>query len=139
MKKTIGLQIKGGEAILVVLKMQDDGTVIQTNECARFSIEDHTKPEQVRQFRNQINSAFDSIRPDSIAIVARNANGKGEMAPSPLSFKLEGIIQLYEDIPVTLVWKQTLSAFYKKKTKSIAPKHKYQQDAFDVAYYQIRK
>lgn len=136
--KTIGIQIIGGEAILVVLKKQDDGTIIQTNECAKFSIGDHTNPEQVRQFREQINSAFDTIQPDSIGIVARNANGRGDMAPSPLSFKLEGIIQLYEDINVQLIWKQTTSAYFKKNTKTLTPKHKYQTDAFDAAYYQIK-
>jgi hypothetical protein len=135
--KVIGIQIKSKEAILVVLEKEASGIIVQTNESAKYSIDDPANPSQVKQFRDQINSAFDSINAFRIGIVARNANGKGERAPSPISFKLEGIIQLYDRIEVELVWKQTTNAYFKKNAKSIAAKHKYQEDAFDLAYYLI--
>jgi hypothetical protein len=135
--KTIGIQIKSTEAIMVVLEKASDGSIIQTNESARFIINDPTKPNQVKQFRDQINSTFDSISATRIGIVARNANGKGERAPSPVSFKLEGIIQLYGKLEIELVWKQTTIAYFKKNQRKTSPKTKYQEDAFDVAYYLI--
>lgn len=135
--KTIGIQIKSKEAILVVLEKDAAGGIIQTNESAKFRIDDPTKPNQVRQFRDQINAAFDSISASRIGIVARNANGKGDRAPSPVSFKLEGIIQLYDKIETELVWKQTTNAYFKKNTKTLTPKNKYQEDAFDLAVYLI--
>lgn len=133
--KTIGIQIKSKEAILVVLEKDAAGKITQSNESAKFGIDDPTKPIQVRQFRDQINAAFDSIEAVRIGIVARNVNGKGDLAPSPVSFKLEGIIQLYDTVDVEQVWKQTTIAYFKKNTKTGSPKNKYQEDAYDVAYY----
>lgn len=135
--KVIGIQIKSKETILVVLEKDSVGNITQTNESAKFGIDDPTKPNQVRQFRDQINAAFDSISASRIGIVARNANGKGDRAPSPVSFKLEGIIQLYDKIETELVWKQTTNAYFKKNTKTLTPKNKYQEDAFDLAVYLI--
>jgi hypothetical protein len=112
--KVIGIQIKSTEAILVVLEKDVDGNIIQTNESVKFGIDDPTKPNQVKQFRDQINSAFDSISPTRIGVVARNANGKGDRTPSPISFKLEGVIQLYDKIDVETIWKQTTNAYFKK-------------------------
>ncbi len=133
--KTIGIQIKSREAILVVLEKDAVGNITQTIESAKFGIDDPTKPNQVRQFRDQINAAFDSIGATRIGIVARNANGKGDRAPSPISFKLEGIIQLYEKVDVEEIWKQTTIAYFKKNSKLGSAKNKYQEDAYDVAYY----
>ncbi len=133
--KTIGIQIKSTEAIIVVIEKDEAGNIWQTDESAKYSIDDATKPSQVRQFRDQINAAFDSIGALRIGIVARNANGKGDRSPSPISFKLEGIIQLYDTVDVEQVWKQTTNAFFKKNTKTGKSKNKYQEDAYDVAYY----
>jgi hypothetical protein len=136
--KIIGIQLKSTEAIIVVLNKDETGLVTQTNESAKFGIDDPTKPNQVRQFRDQMNTAFDSICANRIGIVARNANGKGDRAPSPVSFKLEGIIQLYNKIDVELVWKQTTQAYFKKNSRNGSPKHKYQEDAYELADYLIQ-
>jgi hypothetical protein len=136
--KTIGIQIKSYEAILVVLEQNEAGIIVQTNESSKFGIDDPSKPVQVRQFREQINSAFDSIDPRRIGIMARNAKATGLRAPSAMSFKLEGIIQLYEKNDIELVWPQSIAAFYKRNPRLLSPKHKYQQDAFDVAYYLLQ-
>jgi hypothetical protein len=134
--KIIGLQIKSAEAIIVVLKKEADGRLIQTDECIKLSIKDPSDPVQVRQFRDQINSTFDNINPDKIAILARNYKAKGTMTPSPMSFKLEGIIQLYDKRPLLLTWPQSVSA-YTKKNASPKAKYTYQQEAFDLAFYTI--
>lgn len=132
--KVIGIQINSTEAVLVVLE-EVDGTNTQTDESIKFHIEDIYDCVQVRQFRNQINMAFETIKPDRVGIYKRNAFVKGKMAPSPASFKLEGIIQLYEKIITEFVAPQTLKAFFRKNECPIHPMHKYQQDAFDVAFY----
>lgn len=137
--KTIGIQIKSTEAILVVLEKDKLGNIVQTNESSRFDLDDPSKPNQVKQFRDQINSAFDSIKPFRIGIVARNANGKGQRAPSPISFKLEGIIQIYDKLEIELVWPQTTIAYFKKNPKTTKAKNKYQEDAFDLAFYLINQ
>lgn len=142
--KTIGIQIKSTEAIMVVLEKDDAGNITQTNESAKFGIEDPTKPYQVKQFRDQINAAFDSIGSSRIGIVARVAkasrkrNDENDRNPSPISFKLEGIIQLYDKVEVEVIWKQTTSAFFKKNPKSGKPKNKYQEDAYNVALFLMK-
>ncbi len=135
--KTIGIQIKSTSAILVVLEKNYNGIISQTSESAKFDIQDPNNSDQIKQFRDQINAAFDSIKPTKIGIMARNANAKGDRSPSPVSFKLEGIIQLYDKVNVEFVWPQTLAANFKKKPKISSAKLKYQEDAFDVAYYLI--
>ena len=137
--KTLGIQIKSNEAILVVLETNNAGIIIQTNESTKFEIDDPSKPSQVRQFRDQINSAFNSIAPSQIGVMARNAKATGLRAPSALSFKLEGIIQLYEKFDIELIWPQSIAAFYKKNPRLQTPRHKYQQDAFDVAFYLLKR
>ncbi len=135
--KAIGIQIKGAEAIVVVLDKDINGNIFQTNESSKFKIDDASINNQVKQFRDQINTTFDSVSAKRIGIVARNAKGKGDRAPSPISFKLEGIIQLYDKLDIEFVWPQTTTAYYKKNVVTIKPKHVYQSDAFDVAYYLI--
>lgn len=137
--KTIGIQIKSAEAILVVLEKNAQGEIVQTNESAKFDIGDHKIADQIRQFRDQINTEFDSVKPVKIGIVARIASARGERAPSPISFKLEGIIQLYDKLDVQLISKLTLIAHFKKNPCGVVAKHKYQQDAFDLAYYLMTK
>lgn len=132
--KTLGIQIKSNEAVLVVLARKSDGQIVQTEECTKFSIKDHADAEQVKQFRVQINTAIDMIKPDKIVILTRNANAKGRMMPSPISFKLEGIIQLYERKEVEFIWPQTVSAWLKKNEVSIVANHKYQEEALTAAY-----
>lgn len=133
--KTIGIQIKGTEVILVVLEKDNDGKIFQTAESTKFCLDDPNKAHQVKQFRDQVNISFDNINALRIAILARNANGKAQRAPSPISFKLEGIIQLYDKKDIEIIWPQTIASHFKKNPKSIAAKNKYQDDAFDLAYY----
>jgi hypothetical protein len=137
--KTIGIQIKSEEAILVVLVEDENGNITQDNDYTKFSIGEPDNPDHVKQFRDQINTALDAITPDRVAILARNANGKGRNAPSPISFKLEGIIQLYENIRVETVWPQSINAFLRKNDAPAPSKHKYQTDALNLAYYLLKQ
>ena len=140
--KVIGIQIDSDEAILVVLHKDANGTITQTDECVRFNIADHSISAQVQQFRDQVNSTFDLIAPTIIGIKMRNAKARERgtvRPPSPISFKLEGIIQLYSKCNIDFVWPQTITAFKKRNGDFPASKNKYQQDAFDVAYYLLKK
>ncbi|MCT4083749.1 DUF3010 family protein [Elizabethkingia anophelis] len=137
--KTIGIQIKSNEAIMVVLAKDTDGNITQMDTSAKFKIDDHMQQEQVRQFREQVSSFFDSVNPDKVGILVRNPNAKGQMTPSPISFKLEGIIQLNDKKEIGLIWKKTLNAFFKKNEKMMNAEKIYQSEAFDVAYYLINQ
>ncbi len=137
--KAIGIQIEGNQAILVVLIKDEHGIITQTNESVKLNLADHADAVQVQQFRDEINCAFDSIKPTFIGIKARNANGQGKYSPSPVSFKLEGIIQLYTKVGLEFISSQTISAYKKKNGVFPTSKNKYQQDAYDIAYYLLTK
>lgn len=137
--KAIGIQIEGNDAVLVVLIKDDNGIITQTNECVKLNLADHTDSVQVQQFRDQINCTLDSIKPTIVGIKARIAKAGGKLSPSPVSFKLEGIIQLYTKVSIDFVWSQTISAYKKKNDVFPSSKNKYQQDAYDVAFYLLTK
>ena len=135
--KVLGIQLKSNEAILVVLSQDEVGVITQLPESTKFKINDPTNNIQVRQFRDQVNTAFDSISPGKIGVMARNYKAKGTRAPSPISFKLEGIIQINEKFPISFVWPQSITAYYKKNRPELMPNKKLEEDAFNVAYYLI--
>jgi hypothetical protein len=135
--KTVGIQISGSEAIIVVLE-EDGENIIQLPESTKVKIDNHDDALQVKQFRDQIDVLLDAIKAEKIGVLARNPKAKGRMAPSPLSFKLEGIIQLYDKQDIEFIWPQSIHAF-KKKNKIPETSLKYQQDAYNVAFYLLNK
>lgn len=137
--KVLGIQIKSTEAVLVVLVRQSDGSIVQTNECTKFGIADIYDSVQVRHFKEQVRVALDSIKPDRIGICKRNENGRGKMAPSPASFKLEGMFQLYDKVDILFVAPQTTAAFIKRTPCPLTPSKGYQGDALNVAFYLLSK
>lgn len=137
--KIVGIQLKSNEAILVVLQKKEDGTIEQLDQSTKFGIDDSQDGTQVRQFRNQVNATLDTIRPDRIVVVARQSSGRTGASSSPLSFKLEGIIQLYDKVETEFMWPATIAAFKRKNTIAVQSKKKFQQDAFEAAYVTLNK
>jgi hypothetical protein len=137
--KAIGIEIEADELIIIVLERTSAGAVIQTNESTKIKVKDHTDNSQVRQFKEQVESLFQTINPQKIGVRARNAKAKANeklkvRPPSPVSFKLEGILQLFDECDVSFVWPQTITAF-KRKHSMLEAKYAYQQNAADIAYY----
>jgi len=137
--KTLGIQINSGTAILVVLEQNQEGEIVQCRESTKFELEDSLKSEQVRHFKDQVDSTIDTINPDYIGIIARNKSGKSKMGVSPLSFKLEGIFQLYEKKDIEFIWPQTLTPFIRQNQIDTRPKFTYQTDAFNLAHFLLIK
>jgi len=133
--KVIGIEIKSTEAILVVLEKDTKGDIKQTTESTKFGINESENNIQVRQFMQQVKASLDNINADVIGLIARNGKAKGTMMPSPYSFKLEGIFQLYEKNEIRFIWPQTVSAFLKKNNCIVEVEKKYQTNAFNLAYY----
>lgn len=136
--KAIGIQLRSNEAIIVVLDQDESGSIFLTDESIKLKIDDHLKSEEIHQFRNQIFSLFDNLKPTSIGVIVRNSKGKGIHAPSPISFKLEGIIQLYDKLEIDFIWSTSIDAFLKKNPLTIKGKHNYQESALKLAYYLLK-
>lgn len=135
--KTIGIEIKSLDAIIVVLEEGPDGSLLLCPESTKISINDSLDSDQVKQFRASIGVTLDGIKADRIGIIARNGKTiPGQRGPSPFSFKIEGIIQLYDKTDVEIVWPQTISAFQKKTPDhGIEPRFNYQLGALNLAHY----
>jgi len=135
--KVIGIDLDSSRAIIYALEKTSDGIDNLTNDFKTLAIGDDANNDQVRNFRTTIFSFFDNIEPDIIAIITRRSSGR--FAGSPISFKLEGLIQCYERIEVQFIDPLTINAFYKTKTFSLTVKHKYQEQAARLANYLLER
>jgi hypothetical protein len=128
-----GIEMYGSEARLVLLS-GDKTSFSHTNvKPKKLTLPDDENPDEVKAFRNSI---FAFFRENNVTLVAIKKRGKrGDYSGGPIGFKLEGIIQLYEDCTVSLVAAQTIAAKLKKdspdKPGSLL---KYQYVAFETAY-----
>jgi hypothetical protein len=130
---TCGIEMSGGEARLVILSGTKAAFTHINIEPRKIKITDDENPIEVRAFRDSIFAFFRENQIGNIAIKKRGK--KGEFSGGPVGFKLEGIIQLYEDCPVTLIAPQTIAAAQKNHSPSKpASLTKYQHTAFETAF-----
>ena len=128
-----GIEMYGSEARLVLLNGDKSSFFHSDVKPKKLKIADDENPDEVRAFRD---SMFAFFRENNVTLVAIKKRGKkGDFSGGPVGFKLEGIIQLYEDCPVKLVAAQTISAKQKKESP-VKPDSllKYQYVAFETAY-----
>ena len=90
----------------------------------------------MRSFFETVRNSFDLNTPDRIGIIKRNK--KGKFAGGAVSFKMEGLIQLYEKKNIRLISPHTLRSFQKKENPQIIPKYKYQNKAYLLALYLLK-
>jgi len=126
--KVIAIDIDSSRVIIYAAELQRDGIVTDiTGDFKSITIRDEYDNLEIREFQQTIHSFFDNINPDKIAVLKRMA--KGKFAASPVSFKLEGLIQCYQKCEIEFISPLTLAAFYKKHTFNITPQNKYQINA----------
>lgn len=136
--KVLGIEIYGREIRIIALEKKGIEIVNYTNSYKPIKLEDDEIASNVILFKNTLHSTFDAFAPDVIVIKYRNPNGKGQQAPSPISFKIEGIIQLYDKANIIFVKPQTLSAFYKKNELLVKVDFGYQNEALKVAFHYLK-
>jgi hypothetical protein len=76
---------------------------------------------------------------DKIGILKRAKSLKAKFPVSPISFKLEGLIQTYKDSEIQFIAPQSISAYFKKNQRAFKPKYAYQDSAANLAYYLLKK
>jgi hypothetical protein len=132
--KSIGIEIDKKRAICFALEKDALGTFINlTGKFKYLAIKDDLDNNEIQNFQSTIHTFFENINPDRIAIISRQT--KGKFASSPLSFKLEGLIQCYNKINVEFIAKATLTAHYKKNSFTIPYDNNYQENAARLANY----
>jgi hypothetical protein len=136
--KVLGIEISGREVRIVALEKRENEIVDYTEKYKPISLEDDEISSNVILFKNTLFSVFDNFAPNEIVIKYRNPKGKGLHAPSPISFKIEGLIQIYSAAKVSFVNPATLAAFYKKNKLEITPSFGYQHEAIKIAYHYLK-
>lgn len=136
--KVLGVEISGRDVRIVALHVEEEDISDVTGNYKPIKLEDDETATNVILFRNTLYAAFDDYSPDVIVVKYRSPNGKGIHASSPISFKIEGIIQIYEKSTVLLTRPQTISAFFKKNSLSLNPTYSYQTEAMKLAFHYIK-
>jgi len=135
--KVIGIEIDKSKVIFYAIEVQNGNIVNLTRDFKLLALKNDAESLQVIDFKEKAHTFFDSIKPDAIAIVARQS--KGRFKSSPISFKLEGLIQIYGKVDIEFISPQTLTAYYKKNPFSIEIQHNYQETAAKLANYIINR
>ena len=128
-----GIEMTASEARLVVLKGTKSTYSYVGASPPKLVLADDEKPEEVKAFLDAVHAFLRENQVERVAIKKRAK--RGQYAGSPVSFKLEGLVQLYPGCDVKLVSPQTISAAKRKKTP-LAPQDidECQQVAFETAF-----
>ena len=131
-----GIEMSASEVRLVLLQGEKENFTLTNTATRKIKLTDDVDQEEVKAFRDSIFAYFHENQVTQIVIKKRGK--KGDFSGGPVGFKLEGIIQLYEECPVTLVAPQTISAVQKKydieKPQELM---KYQYTAFETAFSKL--
>ena len=128
-----GIEMSGSEARLVLLDGTKSSFAHVDVEPRKVKLTDDENPDEVKAFRDSIFAFFRENQVSHVAIKKRGK--KGDYSGGPVGFKLEGIIQLHEECPVTLIAPQTIAATQKRNNQpKPATLRKYQHNAFETAF-----
>ena len=133
--KVIGKEVDGARANFIGLESHL-GNVSQDYTIPKFLELGNDKDfVEVRRFRDIVHNLFSAFSPDIIGIYFKPSTGK--FPAGPLTYKIEGLIQLYEGKNMQFVDPRSIAALKKKKEYEVTRQFAYQQKAADVAYYLI--
>lgn len=136
--KILGISIEGTKVIFSSLEKKGDTSITEiSNATRKLELNDHLDSAEIRQLMSAIHAFLAGFCFDKIGIIKRGT--KGNFAASPISFKIEGLIQAFPDADIDFVAPATIRAFYKKNTLDVQPKYAYQMEAIKLAYYLSEK
>jgi len=134
--KIIAIDIVASKCILYALEKKKDGSFKNINgDFKSFTLKDSNEASSVRFFNEAITVFFKQISPDVIAIYLRI--GKGPFAGSSDSFKIEGLIQLFEGPDIKIISPKTVMTYYEKNEFKGSIEFKYQERAAQLAHYML--
>lgn len=130
--KVCGIELKRNQALCVVLRGTPDSYIIEHDDCARFVLENSKDQEAVKIFRDELFNYFSYQ--DFAAIGIKERASKGRFSGSPISFKIEGLMQT-SDYQIKIVHSASLASKIKEVLLEYDQLKKQQHKAFELAYY----
>lgn len=128
-----GIEIVGSKAIFTILEKRNGDIQDITGNFRKLQLKNDENCNEIRSFSETIKSLFDNLNPKRIGIIKRNKSG--QFSGSTISFKIEGLIQIYEKNNVELISPHTLRKFQKEKLPVITPQCKFQENSCLLAHY----
>lgn len=130
--KVCGIELKASEAIIALVERQGDTLVHVPINVKKLGLEDDEDARQVRDLYQRLGALVAEHGIQRIALKKRGK--KGEFAGGPVTFKIEGLLQLLDGCDVELLSPQTINAANRKHGFDLpAGLNKYQHDAFLAA------
>lgn len=125
------------ESKSLIIALMDSSTMGLIESTTKIELDNDEIQENIKSFYQTISVLIRDHNIKSIFIKKRAR--KGDHASGPLSFKIEGIIQML-DVPVNFISPITISSYLKKSEIELPKKlFKYQHDAYKTVYVSIRK
>lgn len=138
MRKICGVELKGSEAIIILLEKKDAEYIYLDIEPRKIKLGNDESSEHIKSFFETFQSF--TRQHDVDVIVIKKRAQKGQMAGGAISFKMESLIQLNGITEVEFETGQGIAAAEKKNPFEIpASIKKYQEVAFKSAALYIRK
>lgn len=138
MDKICGVELKGSEAIIVLLEKTDLGYAHLDIEPRRIKLGDDESGDHIKSFFETFQN-FARQHDIDLVVIKKRAQ-KGPMAGGAISFKMESLIQLNGIAEVGFETGQGIAAAEKKSPFELpADLKKYQEEAFKSAALYIRK
>jgi hypothetical protein len=134
--KVIGIDFDNKDAVIICLEKTSSGVSLVETSIKKIALKDHTDSEEVQRMKDLIFNFFDETKVQKIGIVKRMDSGK--FAASPISFKIEGIIQLYTKLKVELIPLPTIKSYNKDNPLGISTKYNYQNNALLLSNYLLK-
>jgi hypothetical protein len=132
-----GIEIAARRAIFVFLRLQGQEILDVTGKRTRITIKNEDDPGEIRRFYQAGHTLFEQMQPDRIAVIQRKT--RGHFASGGITFKLEGLLQLYPRTDVTIVPPAALRRFAKDHRPVLTPRFSYQKNAYLMARYLLQE
>jgi len=138
MDKICGVELKGSEAIIVLLQKNGADYEYLDIEPRKIKLGDDESSGHVKSFFETFQN-FARQHNIGMVVIKKRAQ-KGQMAGGAISFKMEALIQLNGIAEVSFETGQGIAAAEKKVPFRLPPNiKKYQEDSFKSASLYLRK
>ena len=127
-----GAAISGDELVLVTVIRSGVDFTIDASASMKLKFNGGADQHAVRAFFSAVAGFVRNSNIDRVAVRGRQA--KGKFAGGPVSFKIEGFLQVLENCKTDILMPTTIAAAVKRHKFALPPKaFKYQNDSFLVA------
>ncbi|MFT5658011.1 MAG: hypothetical protein ACI9KN_001290 [Gammaproteobacteria bacterium] len=131
-----GVDLTGNDAVICLLELDKEQFNLPDCRVRRLSLKKEHTAEDLRQFQIEFAKLMSDYSVDKVAI--RERMHKGKFAGGAISFKLESVIQLIEDLDASLLSPSQIKSTLKENPLPVAFSDTglkaFQEVAFKAAY-----